>query len=174
MRKIDKLLFQAILPPFLISLIVLTFVVCVHEIGTRVSELLIGGNSSLGTMLLVIGATLPAILIFSLPLSYLIGILIGLAGLSGESQITALRACGVPLRSLLRFVLIMGIPVGLVTALFSLAILPRSNDILRQAKEKISLTQASSLIKPRVFNEDFGGYVFYIEDISSDRQNLIA
>ena len=123
MRKIDKLLYHAIVPPFFIALVVLTFVVCVHEIGTRLSELLITRNASLGLMMTVTGATLPAILIFSLPLSYLIGILIGLAGLSGESQITALRACGVPLRALLRFIFIMGAGVGLLTALFSLVIL---------------------------------------------------
>jgi len=171
MRKIDKLLYRAIIPPFLIALVVLTFVVCVHEIGTRLSELLITRNASLGIMLSVTGATLPAILIFSLPLSYLIGILIGLAGLSGESQITALRACGVPLRALLRSIFVMGAAVGLLTALFSLAILPRTNDILRQAKNKIDLAQASSLIKPRVFNEDYHGYVFYIDDLSVDKKD---
>jgi LPS export ABC transporter permease LptG/LPS export ABC transporter permease LptF len=171
MRKIDKLLYRSIFPPFLISLVVLTFVVCVHEIGTRLSELLITRHASLGIMLTVTSATLPAILIFSLPLSYLIGILIGLAGLSGESQITALRACGVPLRALLRFILLMGVLVGGLTALFSLAILPRTNDILRQALNKISLAQATSLIKPRVFNEDYPGYVFYINDLSVDKQS---
>ncbi len=171
MRKIDKLLYHAIVPPFLIALVVLTFVICVHEIGTRLSELLITRNASLGIMLTVTGATLPAILIFSLPLSYLIGILIGLSGLSGESQITALKACGVPLRTLLRFILIMGAGVGMLTALFSLVILPRSNDILRQAQQKIDLAQAISLIKPRVFNEDYKGYVFYIDDLAVDKQN---
>ena len=171
MRKIDKLLFRAIFPPFCISLVVLTFVVCVHEIGTRLSELLITRNASLGILLTVTGATLPAILIFSLPLSYLIGILIGLSGLSGESQITALRACGIPLRALLRFILMMGAVTGALTAFFSLAVLPRTNDILRQAQGKISMAQATSLIKPRVFNEDYPGYVFYIEDLAVDKQS---
>ena len=172
MRKIDKILFRAIFPPFLIALTVLTFVVCVHEIGTRLSELLITRNASLGILFTVTGATLPAILIFSLPLSFLIGILIGLAGLSGESQVTALRACGVPLRSLLRFIFMLGAGVGLLTAIFSLFVLPRSNDVLRQVIDRISLTQATSLISPRVFHEDYQGFVFYIDDISVDKQRL--
>jgi LPS export ABC transporter permease LptG/LPS export ABC transporter permease LptF len=171
MRKIDKLLFHAIIPPFLISFAVLTFVVCIHEIGSRLSELLISGNASLAIILTVSSATLPAILIFSLPLSYLIGILIGVTGLSGESQITALKACGVPLRTLLRFILLLGVGVGLLTALLSLVVLPKTNDLLMQVKNQISFTQATSMIRARVFNEDLPNVVFYLDDLAADKQH---
>jgi LPS export ABC transporter permease LptG/LPS export ABC transporter permease LptF len=170
MPKIDKLLCQAIIPPFLISLAVLTFVVFINEISS-VSELLITRNASLGVILIVGGAILPRILIFSLPLAYLIGILIGLSGLSGESQITALRACGIPVRMLLRPILVLGLAVGSATAVLSTAVLPRTNDILQLAKQRMSLTRAFSYIQPRVFNEDFPNIVFYLEDLSVDRQH---
>ncbi len=169
MRRIDKLLFQAIIPPFLISLAVLTFVVFINELSD-VSELLITRNASLGVILIVSGAMLPRILIFSLPLSFLIAILIGISGLSGESQITALRACGVPVRALFRPILTLGVLSGLVTAFLSTVVLPRTNDILRNAKERISLTKATSYIQPRVFNEDFPDIVFYLDDLAVGRQ----
>src|SRR5262245_51277335 len=101
MPKVDKLVLGAITPPFLISLTVLTFVVFVHEFG-RLSELLVTHGASLGIIAFVAAIILPPILIFSLPMAFLVGILIGLSGLSGESQIIALRACGIPLRRLLR------------------------------------------------------------------------
>jgi LPS export ABC transporter permease LptG/LPS export ABC transporter permease LptF len=169
MRKIDKLLYQAIVPPFVIALAVLTFVVSLHDLHS-LSELLITRNASIGVILTIIGAILPRILIYSLPLSYLIGILIGLSGLSGESQITALRACGVPLRTLLRFILALGALVGIITAFFSLVVLPQTNDVLRRLKYRISLTQATSQIQPRVFNEDFPNLVFYLDDLAVDKQ----
>ncbi len=97
-RTLSRLLYRAIIPPFLIALLVLTFVLFFEFIGSR-SELLLSGNASLAIILSVAAAVLPGILIFSLPLAYLIGILIGFSGLSGESQITALRACGIPVRS---------------------------------------------------------------------------
>ncbi|NLT67802.1 MAG: LptF/LptG family permease, partial [Acidobacteria bacterium] len=81
MRRIDKLLYQAVIPPFLIALIVLTFVVSIRELGL-LSELLITRNASLATVGSIAGSILPRILMFSLPLSYLIGILIGLSGLA--------------------------------------------------------------------------------------------
>jgi LPS export ABC transporter permease LptF len=170
MRAIDKILLESILPPFLIALVVLTFVVAVHELGS-LSELLITRDASLGVILTSMGAILPRILIFSLPLSYLIGILIGLTGLSGESQITALRACGVPLRTLLRFILLLGGCVGILTGFFSLFVLPQSNDILERIKDQMSVTYARSRIQPRIFNEDFPNIVFYIDDLAADKQH---
>ena len=170
MRRIDKLLFHAITPPFLVTLSVLTFVVSVHEFGT-LSELLITRNASIGVMLTIISSILPAILIFSLPLSFLISLLIGLSGLSGESQILALRACGVPLRSMLRFIMLFGGVVGILTGIISLVILPQTNDMRRSIVDRISVSLATTKVQPRVFNEDFASLVFYLDNLSADRKH---
>lgn len=170
MRRIDKLLFNAIVPPFLITLAVLTFVVSMHEFGA-LSELLISKNSSLATVLKIVGAILPDILIYSFPLSFLIGILIGVGGLSGESQILALRACGFSLRSLLRFIFQFGAIIGILTAVLSLVVLPRTNDLCRQIIDQIKLSVAPSKIQARVFSEEVPNIVFYLNDLADDRQS---
>jgi LPS export ABC transporter permease LptG/LPS export ABC transporter permease LptF len=169
MPKIDKLLFKAIFPPFLIALGVLTFVVFLHDFGS-LSELFVTRNAPFTVILTIAGSILPAILVFSLPLSYLIGILVGVSGLSGENQITALRACGVPLRTLLRMILALGIAVGIITGVFSTVILPKTNDTLRQLKDRISLSQATSQVQARVFIEKMPDIVFYVDDLAIDRK----
>lgn len=172
MRKIDKLLYYATIPPFLISLTVLTFVLLLQYLN-NLSELLITRNASLGVIVLITSAIVPETLIYSLPLSYLIGILIGVGGLSGESQITALRAGGVPIRTLLRPILLFGAAVGILTASLTLLVLPRTKDVIYGAKNRVSLTQATSQIQPRVFNggdEDFPNIVFYLNDMAVDKQ----
>jgi LPS export ABC transporter permease LptG/LPS export ABC transporter permease LptF len=174
MRKLDKLLFRAIMPPFLIALLVLTFIVFLHEAAARegpfnLSELLITQNASLWVVLIITGGLLPGILFFTLPLSYLIGILIGLSGLSGESQITALRACGVPIRRLLRFIFLLGAFVGIATGVLTTVVFPQTNDIMRLVKSRINLTQATSQVQPQVFNEDFQNIVVYVGALAADR-----
>jgi len=171
MRRIDKLLFLAVAPPFILTFVILTFIVSIRQFGTF-SELLITRNASLGVMLAIAGAILPDILIYSLPLSFLIGVLIGLGGLSGENQILALRAGGFPLRSLLRFVLFLGTAVGIFTAILSLVVAPRANDFRRQIVDRVSVSLATSHIQAHVFNEDFPSMVFYIKDMSEDKQHL--
>ena len=125
-KKIDKLILLGVVPPFLIALSVLTFVVFAQYFG-RLSELLITRNASFDVALLLAGTMLPGVLIFSLPLSYLIGLLIGFSGLSGENQIIALRACGVPTRSMLRPILALGIIVAALTGIMSLGRLAADN-----------------------------------------------
>lgn len=170
MRILNKLLFRSVIPPFFIALLVLTFVLFFEFIGSR-SELLISKNASLEVIMAVGSALLPQILIYSLPLSFLIGILIGLSGLSGESQITALRACGIPIRALLKFILFCAIIIGLITAIFSTIVLPRTNAALARMMDRVSLSIATSLVRPRVFNEDFPNIVFYIDDLAADKQH---
>ncbi len=97
--------------------------------------------------------------------------LIGLSGLSGESQIVALRACGVPLHRLLKPVLAVAVAVGAVTSVLSLVVLPEANDIFYSLKDRISLRQATAQIQPRVFNEQFPNVVFYLDDLAVDRQH---
>ena len=171
MRRVDKLLFRAIAPPFAITFAVLTFIVSAHQLGT-LSELLITKNASSDTMFALAGAILPDILIYSLPLSFLTGVLIGLGGLSGESQILALRAGGIPLRSLLRFTLIFGAVIGIITALLSLITAPSANDTRRRLVNRISVSVATTQIHARVFNDDLPGVVFYLNGLSDDKQSL--
>jgi LPS export ABC transporter permease LptG/LPS export ABC transporter permease LptF len=169
MKKIDTLISQAIVTPFFITLTVLTFVIFISKISSW-SKLFITNNASLEAMSLVTLSIFPTILIFSLPISYLIGILIGVGGINGENQITALRACGVSIRRLLRVVWIFGICVGIITSLFSVVLLPKTNEILKKMKEEILLSQASTEIQPRVFNDDLPQRVFYVDDVSPDRK----
>ena len=67
---LSRLLYRAIIPPFLIALLVLTFILFFEFIGSR-SELLLSGNASFAIVVSVTAAVLPGILIFSLPLAYL-------------------------------------------------------------------------------------------------------
>jgi len=170
MRKVDKLFNLAVVPPFLISMAVLTFVALNYNLG-RLSELLITRNASPEAVLIIAGTLLPGIMIFSLPLSFLIGTLIGLSGLAGEYQVTALRACGISLRRMLKPILVLAVVVGLATALMSVIILPETNDIYDSIRDLISVRQVTSQIVPRVFNEDFANVVFYLDDLSVDRQH---
>ncbi|MBN2241257.1 MAG: LptF/LptG family permease [Acidobacteria bacterium] len=165
MSKIDKLIYRAVLPPFIIALSILTFLVFVIRIGDFAAY-----NASLDLIFSLSAAVLPAILIFSFPISYLIGILIGIGGLNGENQITAIRACGVPVRKLLRPLFILGIFVGLSTAVMSLEIMPKANEKVRNMRDELSLSLAPSELRPRVFNDDLPKMVFYIDDITPDRK----
>jgi len=167
-RKIHKVIYSEIIPPSLIALAVLTFVVFTRELG-RLAELLIRKDADAVTVLGVIMALLPKILIFTVPFAFLIGTLVGFSRLSADSEVVAMRAGGVSIYQMLWPVFKVNFVVAATTFLLTFVLLPQGNWTLRQIQHQIGLRPVQSEIKPRVFNEDLPQVILYIED--QDLQN---
>lgn len=108
MRRIDKLVYAEILQPTFLSLVVLTFIVFARELGS-LSSLLISRSADTATLVEISFCLLPGILIFTFPMALLVGTLIGISRLSSDNEITALKAGGVNLVSILAPVLFCGL-----------------------------------------------------------------
>lgn len=148
----------------MISLVLLTFVVFTREFG-RIAELLIRRDTQVTTVLKAIAYLMPSILIFTVPFAFLIGTLIAFSRLTADSEIVAMRAGGVSILQILAPVLKVAVIVTLLTAFFTLFILPSANWRLRMLRTDMAVTPAYTDIKPRVFFEDFPGLLLYVEDV---------
>ncbi|MBI1748812.1 MAG: LPS export ABC transporter permease LptF [Acidobacteria bacterium] len=168
MKKIDRYIISELLPPFLVCLLVFSFIVFAQELG-RLVQLLISRDAGWPVALKLAFSILPRILIFTLPLSFLVGIIVGFSRLSSDSEIIALRASGFHLFYILRPAIILSLLVWLVSLSLSLYWLPLGNARLRALTYEIGMTQATSAIQPRVFTEDLPNTVLYIESLSENR-----
>ena len=164
MRKVDSVLYKEITAPALIALLILTFVVFAREFSRR-AEILILKDASTLTVLEVILSLLPSILIFTVPLSFLIGSLIGFSRLSSDSEIVAMQAGGISPLKMLQPALKIGMGVTLIALLLTLFVLPAANWNLRQIRHEIGLQPVRSQIRPRVFNENLPDKILYVEDV---------
>ncbi len=162
-KKIHRVIYSEILPPSLIALAVLTFVVFTREFG-RLAELLIRKHADAMTVLEVVVSLLPQILIFTVPFAFLIGTLIGLSRLSSDSEIVAMSSTGVSIYQMLWPVLKINLGVAATTLLLTFVFLPQGNWTLRQIRHQVGLRPVQSEIKPRVFNEDLPEIILYVED----------
>lgn len=163
-KPFSRIFYREVTGPFVIALLVLTFVVFTREFG-RLAELLIRRNADSVTIGKIVLFILPNVLVFSIPFSFLIGALIGLSRLSSDSEIVALRANGVSVTQMLRPVLKIGATVCLITASFTLFLLPAGNWNLRILSHEIGFKPVQSELKPRVFNEEIPNSILYIEDV---------
>ena len=164
LKRINRVIYQEVIPPSILAFVVLTFVVFSREFG-RFTELLIKKNADALTVLQVIGYLLPSILVFTVPIAFLVGALIGFSRLSSESEVVAMRAGGVSLLQILAPVLKLGGGVSLLTLVLTLFLLPLGNWNLKLLRGEIGVRPARSQIKPRVFNEDFPGTLLYVHDV---------
>ena len=94
LRLIDRYLIREIVPYLLLSLLLLTAIIFFHE-ASRFSELLVVASRNglpMQALSRLLTALIPGILVFTLPISLLMGVLVGMGRMSGDSEIVALGA----------------------------------------------------------------------------------
>ncbi len=172
-RLLDRYLIREIVPYTLLCLLLLTAIVFAHE-ASRFSEILVVSTKNglpmeaLGRLL---AALIPGIIVFTLPISLLVGILVGLGRMSGDSEIIALVAGGLSRTRLLRPVLALALLCTAAMLYITFVLLPDSVSRLNHLKDNQALVfqGLNTQVKPRVFEESIPGRVLYVEDI--DRSN---
>jgi len=174
-RLVDRYLIREIVPYLLLSLLLLTAIIFAHE-GSRFTELLVVASRNglpMQTLWRVMAALVPGILVFTLPISLLMGTLVGLGRLSGDSELVALTASGLSRARVLRPIILLALVVALLMLYITFTLLPRSVRHLTNLKNNqgLILQGLNTEIKPRVFEESIPQKVIYIEDI--DRANNI-
>lgn len=168
-RFIDRYLIKEIVPYILLALLLLTAIIFAHE-ASRFSELLVIASRNglpMDALVRVMSALLPGILVFTLPISLLVGTLVGLGRLSGDSEIVALGASGVSRTRMLRPVILIAILIAGAMLYGTFNILPRSVQSLTdlKANQGLIFQTLTTQIKPRVFEESIPKKVLYVEDI---------
>src|SRR5260370_26725390 len=76
----------------------------------------------------------PNIVVLTLPMSLLFGILIAVGRLSSDSELTAMRSCGISLISLYRPVLLVSAVLTVLNTLLVVYIVPHANHSLQQLR----------------------------------------
>ena len=127
-------------------------------------ENLLAKGVTWGTAARILWTLVPQALGLTIPMAVLVGILIGLGRMSADRESVALLACGVSPYRLLR-------PIGLLAALAALATgyvmivaIPDANQTFREITFSVVSQRVETDIQPRVFYQDFPGWVLYARD----------
>ena len=106
LKTIDRYVIREVIPPFLLSLLIFTFLLEIPPVMRELETLVAKGVSwqVAGRIILTL---IPQALGLTIPMALLTGLLIGLGRLSADREAVALLACGVSPYRLLRPVLLM-------------------------------------------------------------------
>ena len=171
----DRYIIREIVPPFLIGLLIYTFVLLMNQI-LLLSELFIAKGVSFGETVKIFIYLIPSILAFTLPMAVLMGILAGLSRLSSDSEIVAFKTLGISNRRLLWPAFAFSLAAWFLTSFLTLYLAPRSNYKWVQTITKSALEKVQLRVNPREFNESIPQAVIFIQDISGERnwENIFA
>jgi LPS export ABC transporter permease LptG len=166
---IDRYLIKEIIPYVFLSLLILTAIIFAHD-ASRFAELLVVSSRNglpMQALWRVMAALVPGILVFTLPISFLVGTLVGLTRLSGDSEIVALGASGISRTRVLSPIVAIAVVIAAAMVYLTFNVLPHSIRNLNDLKSQPSLVfqGLNTEIKARVFVESIPKKVLYIEDI---------
>jgi LPS export ABC transporter permease LptF len=163
-RILDRYVIREIIGPFFVSLIVSTFVLVVPTILKQAEELLaIGVQWSVVVQAML--RLLPATLSLTIPISLLLGILVGFGRLSADREFVAMQACGVTLMRLLRPVALLAVVATAATAYETIIALPNANQSFRALKSAYVASNIERNVRPGVFYESIPNLVLYAAEV---------
>ena len=171
MRIIDRYIWKELIAPFFLGLIIGTFLLLIDRIFDMM-DLIINKGVPVYLVLNLFAYLLPSILVLTVPIGVLFSILVAFGRLSADMEIVALKACGVSPLRLLWPVLAFGVAATVVTGYLMIDALPRANYAFKSLVFDIVRTTASAGLKERVFNDTFGNFVIYVDEIATDQVGL--
>jgi lipopolysaccharide export system permease protein len=168
---IDRYVLRELIAPFGLSVALFTFFLLLDRIY-NLTDLVITKGVPLHLVMQLLVFMLPSFLALTLPMAFLVAILLAGGRLAGDLEVVAFQASGVgPLR-LFSPVLASALAVVMVASTLTIVLGPPANREFQAQLFKILQARATSGLKERVFNADFGDIVIYAEEISPSQVAL--
>ena len=138
--------------PLTFSLTALTSILLLQYIGKHFGEL-VGKGLPAFVIAEFFGLSIPLTVALTLPMAVLVATLYAFSRLAAENEITALKASGVSLVSVLKPVLWAALGITLVMVGFNDQVLPRSNHRLAVLQRDIAQKKPTFGLREQVINE---------------------
>jgi lipopolysaccharide export system permease protein len=158
--------------PFSINIFVFAFLFLMTEM-LKIANWIVNYNLSIWAVFTLIFYTMPMFLIFIIPMSVMLAILLTFLRLSSDNEIVAIKSCGMSIYGLLPPVVLFASLGFLLTMLLTLYAGPRSKASLEEMSLKVATTNMDIGLKERTFNDKFKGVMLYVNKIDIKNRNLI-
>ena len=166
MRILRRYILGEVTSHALIGTGIFTFVIFTKELG-QILELVVRNSAPLPSAIQLFLLIIPGALTITLPAGVLIGVLLGLSRLAADSEITAMKACGVSLSKFLRVLAIFFVGAWVLALMNSIYLAPQAQRALSHLQDRLKGSQVSFEVQPRVFYEGFPKKVLYVHDVKT-------
>ena len=172
MKILHRYVLKEHLGPLTFALTALTSILVLQYIGKHFGELV---GKGLPTLVIAefFGLSIPLTVALTLPMAVLVATLYAFSRLAAENEITALKASGVSLVSVLKPVLWAALGVTLVMVGFNDQVLPRSNHRLATLQRDIAQKKPTFGLREQVINEVSPGRFYLRAGHLDEASNLM-
>ncbi|MEN6616501.1 MAG: LptF/LptG family permease [Syntrophorhabdus sp.] len=154
-----------------LSLGILTFILVLSRLG-KLADLVINKGVGIMDIFFLVIFSVPPYLTFTLPMAFLLSVIVVLGRLSTENEILALKASGVNLKWLFVPIGFLGLIITTCGLINTNALLPRCSGLFRETLINVIKKGISVDDKEGIFNDSVPGVTIYINKVDTVKRAL--
>lgn len=168
-RLLYTYLINQVLAPFYASLIILTSILFLSRL-IPILDIILDYNIGLGDFIRLYVYFAPQLLLFALPMSSMMGVVLGTIQLNNDNELMVLKASGISLYRMLPPILIVAVCTALLTGLFSIYLMPAGKKAKVELAFQLAKEKIENSIPEKRFSESLGDIVLYADSIDQRTQ----
>jgi LPS export ABC transporter permease LptF len=165
---ISRYLLQAVLPYFIFTWLLLSVILFVQQ-ASRFSDIFFSVNIPASLVWQLTFALAPNVIAFTCPMAVLVGVIIGLARMQGDSELTAVRSAGVGNFQIAIPIVILGVLLSIFAFFINLKGVPLAAQTVRKVAVQSAIKKLESPIEPGVFNTEVNGFTIYVKNVEFEK-----
>lgn len=160
MGKLQRYILRSYLVAAMLTALVLTFVLSVGFLF-QVFRFIVNGVRDPWIILKFLGASFPEVLGFTIPLSLMIASLLVFGRLSTDSEIAAMKACGVSFWSIMRGPILVGLLATGVAFYLQNYAMPNGHFLRRTISNELAISAGDQMVEPGYFVDEMDDFTFF-------------
>lgn len=115
---------------------------------------------------------MPSFLVFTIPMAFLLAVLLAFGRLSADNEITVIKSCGVSLVQIMPPVLLCAVVATVLSLVASIAGVPWGNSSFKALSVNVVKQNASATIREKIFWDEIPGVILYTDSYDELNQAL--
>lgn len=167
----NRFILKELIPPFVINLVFFMFVFLMSEI-LDITDMIVNYQVGIGAFFLMIFYSMPYFLVYIIPMSVMMSILLTFLRMSADNEIVALKAGGVSLYEMMPPVIVFAACGFLLTTGMAAWAMPWGKSAYEQMAVDVVKSNFNIGLSQGHFNDSFEGLMFYVNDVNTKTREL--